>query len=66
MREVFDAQVGLFPNVMNERVASLINEYRDYALGWKLSGAGGGGYLVLVSEKPIPGAVRIVARRAAD
>jgi cytidyltransferase-like protein len=66
MREVFDAQVGLFPNVMNERVASLIDEYRDYALGWKLSGAGGGGYLVLVSEKPIPGAVRIVARRAAD
>lgn len=64
IREVFDAQVALFPNVMNERVASLINEYRDHALGWKLSGAGGGGYLVLVAEKPIPGSVRIVARRA--
>ena len=50
MREVFDAQVALFPNVMNDRVAALINEYRDYALGWKLSGAGGGGYLVLVAE----------------
>ena len=66
MREVFDAQVALFPNVMNERVAALIDEYRDCALGWKLSGAGGGGYLVLVAEKTIPGAVRVLARRAAD
>ena len=66
MREVFDAQVALFPNMMNERVASLINEYRDHALGWKLSGAGGGGYLVLVAKNPVPGSVRVVARRAAD
>jgi cytidyltransferase-like protein len=66
MREVFDAQVALFPNTMNERVSALINEYRDYAIGWKLSGAGGGGYLVLVTEKPIPGAVRVVARRGLD
>ena len=65
MCEVFDAQVALFPNMMNERVASLIDEYRDHALGWKLSGAGGGGYLVLVAEKPIPSSVRVVARRAA-
>lgn len=66
MREVFDAQVALFPNVMNERVGALIDEYRDYAIGWKLSGAGGGGYLILVAEKPIPGAVRVLARRVAD
>lgn len=66
MREVFDAQVALFPNMMNERVASLIDEYRDRALGWKLSGAGGGGYLVLVAKEPVPGSVRVLARRAAD
>jgi mevalonate kinase len=66
MRECFDAQVSMFPNMMNERVAALINEYRDCALGWKLSGAGGGGYLILASEKPIHGAVRILARRAID
>ena len=66
MREGFDAQVAMFPNMMNDRVAALINEYRDCALGWKLSGAGGGGYLILVSEKPIPGAVRVLAHRAAD
>ncbi len=66
MRECFDAQVSMFPNMMNERVAALINEYRDCAFGWKLSGAGGGGYLILVSEKPIHSAVRVLARRAND
>ena len=63
LREGFDAQVAMFPHMMNERVAALIHEYRDRALGWKLSGAGGGGYLILVSDKPIPNAVRVVARR---
>ena len=66
MREGFEAQVAMFPNMMNDRVAALINEYRDYALGWKLSGAGGGGYLILASEKAIPDAVRVVAHRATD
>jgi cytidyltransferase-like protein len=66
MRAGFDAQVAMFPNMMNERVIALIDEYRDRALGWKLSGAGGGGYLILVSEKPIPGAIRVIARRESD
>jgi len=66
MREGFEAQLAMFPNMMNERVAALIEEYRDQALGWKLSGAGGGGYMVLVAERPIPGAVRVIARREAE
>lgn len=66
MREGFEAQVAMFPNMLNERVASLIEEYRDRALGWKLSGAGGGGYLVLAAEEPIPGAIRVIARRETD
>lgn len=66
MREVFEAQVALFPNTMNDRVAAIVDEYRNSTLGWKLSGAGGGGYMVLVSEKPILGAVRVVARRGLD
>jgi cytidyltransferase-like protein len=63
MRESFEAQVAMFPNMMNDRVKALIDEYCDQALGWKLSGAGGGGYLILVSEKPISGAIRVIARR---
>lgn len=63
LREGFEAQVAMFPHMMNARVSELINEYRDQALGWKLSGAGGGGYLILAADKPIHGAMRVVARR---
>ena len=35
----------------------------ERALGWKLAGAGGGGYLVLVSERPIANAIKIRIRR---
>jgi cytidyltransferase-like protein len=62
-RESFEAQIAMFPNMMNRRVVQLIDQYRDVALGWKLSGAGGGGYLIVVSDKPIGGAVRVIARR---
>jgi cytidyltransferase-like protein len=65
-RESFEAQIAMFPNMMNEMVEKLIHHYKDVALGWKLSGAGGGGYLILVSDKPIDGAVRVIARREND
>ena len=41
-----------------------IEKYRDVAFGWKITGAGGGGYWVMISEKPIPNAIRIHACRA--
>lgn len=63
IRESFEAQIAMFPNMMNDSVARLIEKYRDVALGWKLSGAGGGGYLILVSDHPIENAVRVIARR---
>lgn len=66
LREMFEAQVAMFPHMMNERVAAIIDKYRDRALGWKLTGAGGGGYLILASDKPIPYAVRIIARRESE
>lgn len=66
IRESFEAQIAMFPNMMNDSVAQLIEKYRNQALGWMLSGAGGGGYLILVSDKPIENAVRIVARREHD
>jgi galactokinase/mevalonate kinase-like predicted kinase len=65
-RNSFEAQIAMFPNMMNEMVAELIDQYRDVALGWKLSGAGGGGYLILVADKPIENAVRIIARCDSD
>ena len=62
-RESFEAQTAMFPNMVNAGVRSTIKRYADVALGWKLSGAGGGGYLVLVTEKDLPGAIKIKIRR---
>ena len=62
-RASFEAQIAMFPHMMNDDIARLIDQYRDAALGWKLSGAGGGGYLILISDKPIKNAMRIFIRR---
>jgi cytidyltransferase-like protein len=59
----FDAQVEMFPLMKSTTVRETIDIYKDRALGWKLAGAGGGGYLVLVSEEPIENAIRIRIRR---
>ena len=56
----------MFPHMMNEAVAEMIEQYQDRALGWKLSGAGGGGYLILVADQPIENAIRIIIRRKSD
>lgn len=63
----FDAQIEMFPSMMQPGVQEFIDLYRDKALAWKMSGAGGGGYLALVcrSEEEMPAeAVRIKIRRA--
>jgi cytidyltransferase-like protein len=62
-RKSFEAQIAMFPNMVNDTINEQIEEYRHSALGWKLSGAGGGGYLVIVSEEPVPNALQIRIRR---
>jgi cytidyltransferase-like protein len=65
-KDAFHAQVALFPAMMNEMVQDMIEQYRHRAIGWKLSGAGGGGYLILVSDEPIDKAIRINIRRKGE
>ena len=62
-RSLFEAQVALFPSMMSSQTRSTIRKYAKSALGWKLSGAGGGGYLVLVNARPMPQTIRLKIRR---
>lgn len=59
----FEAQISMFPNMVNTEILEQIEHYKQAALGWKISGAGGGGYLILFSETPIDKAIQIRIRR---
>jgi cytidyltransferase-like protein len=61
--ESFEAQVAMFPHMADASLRGVIERYRSSALGWKLSGAGGGGYLILVAERRVPGTMGIKIRR---
>ena len=58
----FHSQIRMFPKMMNPEIEKVINRYSDTALAWKLSGAGGGGYLILISEKPVNNAFKVKIR----
>jgi cytidyltransferase-like protein len=58
----FESQIRMFPDMLNDKIEKVLENYKNEALAWKLSGAGGGGYLILISEKPIPGSFRIRIR----
>jgi cytidyltransferase-like protein len=62
----FEAQVRMFPHMMNGEIEKVIESYQADVLAWKLAGAGGGGYLVLVSEKAVAGAMKIKIRRGGE
>jgi len=69
MTASFEAQVEMFPNMTSSSIQNTIQQcYTESPsiLGHKLSGAGGGGYLVLFSEHPIDNTLQIKIRRAAN
>ena len=59
----FNAQTTMFPKMVNERIEQEITKYSGKALAWKLAGAGGAGYLILVHDEPIEGTMKIRIRR---
>jgi cytidyltransferase-like protein len=62
-RASFDAQVAMFPHMVDDDIRAVIAQHAPGSMGWKLSGAGGGGYLILVRREDLPGALRIKIRR---
>ena len=63
VRASFEAQIAMFPHMVTPGIMELIDVHREQALGWKLSGAGGGGYLILVATQPIEYTLHPYARR---
>jgi len=58
----FRSQVRMFPKMLTPEIERIIRQYHGKARAWKLSGAGGGGYLVLVSEEEIPNSFKVKIR----
>lgn len=64
-RDSFNAQIAMFPAMVQPGVQEYIDRWSPQALAWKMLGAGGGGYLALVTDS-IPnedGVIRIKIRR---
>lgn len=60
----FNAQVAMFPAMMQPGVQEFIDRWKGTAKAWKMLGAGGGGHLAIVVEKiPEEGVIPIKIRR---
>ncbi len=62
-RDSFNAQIAMFPAMMQPGVQEWIDKVRPFALAWKMLGAGGGGHLLLVVDSVPEGAIPIRIRR---
>ena len=49
-RASFEAQIAMFPNMVDEGILEMLEQQKGDSVGWKLSGAGGGGYLIFVAD----------------
>ena len=54
-----EAQLELFPAMATGELRKMIDKYRNQVCGCKMTGCGGGGYMILISEKPVPNALQV-------
>ncbi len=62
MTASLQAQLEMFPLMWNDEAERIIHEFSDDVQGYKISGAGGGGYIVAVSQSPLPNAIQVKVR----
>lgn len=58
--DCYEAQLEMYPAMSTPEVRAAIEKYRNQAFGWKLTGAGGGGYLILISDTPIQNSIKVI------
>ena len=59
----FHAQTGMFPAMTNVAISNRIAEYTGCSYGWKLTGAGGGGYILFVTQPESEIGEKVTIRR---
>ncbi len=62
----FEAQIAMFPAMMQPGVSDFIEQWRDSAMAWKMLGAGGGGHLLLVVRDIPEGTIPVKIRRSGN
>ena len=55
-----EAQLEMFPSMATEELISMREKYADRICGCKMTGAGGGGYMILISDQPVENTLQIV------
>lgn len=55
-----DAQLEMFPSMATDELMEMRKKYEKQIYGCKLTGAGGGGYLIMVSDEPVEHALKII------
>jgi len=63
MTRSFEAQIAMYPNMADAEIMSIFDKYKHIVSGYKISGAGGGGYMIFAGENPVDNAMQIRIRR---
>jgi mevalonate kinase len=58
-KKCYRSQIRMFPAMAQNGIKYAIEEFNAITCGCKVTGAGGGSYLVIASEKPIGNGIQI-------